>query len=80
MSSVVSMLEGKSVVEEIVSESSSEALDEKKLQVMRMLYKQTEERDNITEIQQEGTSVDELCAASSTSASDLYPFGLLLRG
>ncbi|KAI9083506.1 hypothetical protein K1719_034448 [Acacia pycnantha] len=69
------MLEGKRVVEEIVSESSSEALDEKKLQVMRMLYKQTEERNTITEIQH-GTSVDELCAASSTSASDLYPLHL----
>ncbi|KAK4285851.1 hypothetical protein QN277_002488 [Acacia crassicarpa] len=74
MSSVVSMLEGKRVVEEIVSESS-EALDEKKLEVIRTLYKQTEERNNITEVQQ-GTSVDELFAASSTSASDLYPLHL----
>ncbi|KAI9083594.1 hypothetical protein K1719_034536 [Acacia pycnantha] len=74
MSSVVSMLEGKRVVEEIVSESS-EVLDEKKLEVMRRLYKRTEERNNISEIQH-GTSVDEMCAASSTSASDLYPLHL----
>ncbi|XP_028772702.1 probable leucine-rich repeat receptor-like serine/threonine-protein kinase At3g14840 [Neltuma alba] len=74
MSSVVSMLEGKSVVEEIVSESS-EVLDEKKLEVMRMLYNQLED-NKMTEIQEQGTSVDEPWAAASTSASDLYPLHL----
>ncbi|KAI9083551.1 hypothetical protein K1719_034493 [Acacia pycnantha] len=66
MSSVVSIFEGKSV-EETVSESS-EVLDEKKLETMRMLYKQKEEY-TIRGIQEQSTSA----TSTSTSASDLYP-------
>ncbi|QCE10158.1 serine/threonine-protein kinase PBS1 [Vigna unguiculata] len=58
MSSVVSILEGKSVAEEVVTEAS-ELLDEKKMDAMRTFYNQLH--------------IEVPWTASSTSASDLYP-------
>ncbi|XP_054815643.1 probable leucine-rich repeat receptor-like serine/threonine-protein kinase At3g14840 isoform X2 [Prosopis cineraria] len=74
MSTVVSILEGKSVVEEIVTESS-DVLDEKKLEMMRMYYNEIEE-NRMTEIQGPSTSSADEPFASSTSATDLYPLHL----
>lgn len=48
MSLVVSMLEGRSVVQEVFSESS-EALDEKKLEAMRQRYQEIIEENKLTE-------------------------------
>lgn len=75
MSSIVSMLEGKSAVHDVVSESS-EISDEKKLEAMRNYYKQIEETDEITEIQKESTSKEGPSIASTSSAADLYPVSL----
>lgn len=50
MSLVVSMLEGRSVVQEVFSESS-EALDEKKLEAMQQRYQEIIEENKLTEIQ-----------------------------
>lgn len=58
MSSVVSILEGKSVVDEVVTEAS-EVLDEKRMEAMRKYYSEL--------------SIEVPWTASSTSASDLYP-------
>ncbi|KAK7244121.1 hypothetical protein RIF29_38939 [Crotalaria pallida] len=60
MSSVVSMLEGKTIVQETVLESS-EVLNEKKMETMRQYY------------QDLCISKDGPWTASSTSAIDLYP-------
>ncbi|KAI4333506.1 hypothetical protein L6164_018300 [Bauhinia variegata] len=75
MSSVVSMLEGKIVVPELVMESS-ELLDEKKLEAMRKYYQRVEE-DEISEIKNQSISVNSRWTdQSSTSATDLYPLHL----
>ncbi|KOM53165.1 hypothetical protein LR48_Vigan09g182400 [Vigna angularis] len=58
MSSVVSILEGKSVVDEVVTEAS-EVLDEKRMEAMRKYYSEL--------------SIEVPWTASSTFASDLYP-------
>jgi len=58
MSSVVSILEGRSVVEEVVTETS-EVLDEKRMEAMRQYYREL--------------NMEVAWSASSTSASDLYP-------
>nr|XP_007149541.1 hypothetical protein PHAVU_005G078900g [Phaseolus vulgaris]ESW21535.1 hypothetical protein PHAVU_005G078900g [Phaseolus vulgaris] len=58
MSAVVSMLEGRNVVEEVVTETS-EVLDEKRMEAMRQYYHEL--------------SIEVPWTASSTSASDLYP-------
>ncbi|KAK7324508.1 hypothetical protein VNO77_28112 [Canavalia gladiata] len=63
MSSVVSMLEGRTEVQEVVSESS-EVLDEKKLEAMRQYY------------YDHSISMEGPWTASSTSATDLYPVHL----
>ncbi|XP_061351363.1 probable leucine-rich repeat receptor-like serine/threonine-protein kinase At3g14840 [Gastrolobium bilobum] len=63
MSSVVSMLEGRSVVQEVVSEQS-EVLDGKKLEAMRQYY-------NDQSVSMEGP-----LTSSSTSVTDLYPVSL----
>ena len=60
MSSVLSMLEGRTSVQEVVPEST-EALDEKKLEAMRQRYQQIEGTKEIS---------------SSASAADLYPVNL----
>ena len=70
MSSVVSMLEGNSVVQELVSDTS-EALDQKKLEAMRLYYKQMEGE------QSQSISLDGPWTASSASAADLYPVHLV---
>ena len=64
MSPVVSMLEGKTVVQELVSEPS-EVLDEKKLETTRQNY-----------YQDHSISMEGPWTASSTSATDLYPLHL----
>ncbi|XP_045801007.1 probable leucine-rich repeat receptor-like serine/threonine-protein kinase At3g14840 isoform X2 [Trifolium pratense] len=73
MSSVVSMLEGKTVVPEFVPESS-EVMDEKKLEVMRQYYYQMEE-NKISKPQTESQSLlsDGPWTATSSSGVDLYP-------
>ncbi|KAJ1441591.1 Serine/threonine-protein kinase, active site [Sesbania bispinosa] len=63
MSSVVSMLEGRIVVPEVVSETS-EVLDEKKLEAMRQFY------------HEQSISMEGPWTTSSTSAADLYPVHL----
>jgi len=62
MSSVVSMLEGRTVVEEEFSEAGD--VEEKKLEKMRLYY------------QELSISKDEQWTSSSTSAADLYPVTL----
>lgn len=74
MSLVVSMLEGRSVVQEVFSESS-EALDEKKLEAMQQRYQEIIEENKLTEIQNLSLSMDDTLAASS-SATDLYPVNM----
>ncbi|MED6162118.1 hypothetical protein PIB30_067329 [Stylosanthes scabra] len=64
MSSVVSMLEGKTIVQE-PSPEPSEALDEKKLEAMRLYC-----------FEEQSTSMEDPWTASSTSARDLYPLYL----
>jgi len=64
MSSVVSMLEGKIAIQELVLESS-EVLDEKKMEAMRKHY-----QDN--SISMEGPWT----ASSSSVTTDLYPVNL----
>ncbi|KAK2368167.1 putative leucine-rich repeat receptor serine/threonine-protein kinase [Trifolium repens] len=73
MSSVVSMLEGRTVVPEFVS-GSSEVMDEKKLEVMRQLYHQIDE-STITksQTQSQSLSIDGPWTASSSSTVDLHP-------
>jgi len=74
MSLVVSMLEGRSVVQEFISESS-EALDEKKLEATRHHYQEIEE-NNLNETSNQSFSVDDTLATSSMSATDLYPINM----
>ncbi|WJX72476.1 hypothetical protein P8452_56358 [Trifolium repens] len=76
MSSVVSMLEGRTVVPEFVPDSS-EVMDEKKLEVMRQYYYEMEE-DNTSksQTQSQNLSIDGTWTASSSSAVDLYPIQL----
>ncbi|CAL0310688.1 unnamed protein product [Lupinus luteus] len=63
MSSVVSMLEGRSVVHEVVSESR-DVFDEK-MEAMRLYCKEIQEHSSI--------SMEVPWTASSASAADLYP-------
>ncbi|KAJ1389313.1 Serine/threonine-protein kinase, active site [Sesbania bispinosa] len=74
MTSVVSMLEGKSVVLEMVSESS-EVLDEKKLETMRHYYQEIE-KNKLSGTQNRNILEDDPWTASSTSVIDLYPVNL----
>jgi len=72
MSSVVSMLEGRTVVPEFVPDSS-EVMDEKKMEVMRQYYYQIED-DKVTKSQTQSQSLlSDGWTASSSSAADLYP-------
>ncbi|KEH38576.1 putative protein kinase RLK-Pelle-DLSV family [Medicago truncatula] len=76
MSSVVSMLEGNTVVPEFVSDSS-EVMDEKKLEAMRKYYYQIEENKiSKTQTQSQNLLTDGQWTASSSSARDLYPVHL----
>jgi hypothetical protein len=76
MSSVVSMLEGRTVVPEFVPDSS-EVMDEKEMEVMRQYYYGMEE-DNTSksQTQSQNLSIDGTWTASSSSAVDLYPVQL----
>ncbi|XP_057958111.1 probable leucine-rich repeat receptor-like serine/threonine-protein kinase At3g14840 isoform X2 [Malania oleifera] len=76
MSSVVSMLEGRAVVQALVSESSV-SNDEMKLQAMKDYYQIILEQ-NISgdEIPTHSMSTDGPCTDSSTSGADLYPIRL----
>ncbi|KAK2368146.1 putative leucine-rich repeat receptor serine/threonine-protein kinase [Trifolium repens] len=76
MSSVVSMLEGRTVVPEFVPDSS-EVMDEKKMEVMRQYYYGMEE-DNTSksQTQSQNLSIDGPWTATSSSAVDLYPVQL----
>lgn len=73
MSSVVSMLEGKTVVPEFVSDAS-EVMDEKKMEAMRQYYYQMDENKiSQTQTQSQSLSTDgPWTASSSSSAVDLY--------
>jgi len=72
MSSVVSMLHGKTVVPEFVSDSS-EVMDEQKMEVMRQYYYQIEENTISKSQTQSQSLLSDGRTASSSSASDLYP-------
>ncbi|MCI07051.1 LRR receptor-like kinase [Trifolium medium] len=73
MSSVVSMLEGTTVVPEFVSDSS-EVMDEKKLEVMRQYYYQIEEnKTSKSQTQSQSLLSDGAWTATSSSGVDLYP-------
>ncbi|XP_058754543.1 probable leucine-rich repeat receptor-like serine/threonine-protein kinase At3g14840 isoform X2 [Vicia villosa] len=72
MSSVVSYLEGRTMVPEFVSDSS-EVMDEKKLEVMRQYYYQKEENNtsSTSHTQSQSLISDGPWTASSSSAVDL---------
>jgi len=73
MSSVVSMLEGRTVVPEFVPDSS-EVMDEKMMEVMRENYYHQIEDTKISKSQtQSQRLLSDGRTASSSSASDLYP-------
>ncbi|XP_020239268.1 probable leucine-rich repeat receptor-like serine/threonine-protein kinase At3g14840 [Cajanus cajan] len=73
MSSVLSMLEGKIVIPEYVSDPT-EMMDEMKLETMRQYYFQVEENERSkTQTQSHSSSNDGPWTASSSSAVDLYP-------
>eukprot|EP00258_Populus_trichocarpa_P029843 XP_024445862.1 probable leucine-rich repeat receptor-like serine/threonine-protein kinase At3g14840 isoform X3 [Populus trichocarpa] len=73
MSSVVSMLEGKAVVQDIDIPDESMSTDEKKIEQMRRHFQDINEQ----EISETRTlSMDGPWTAASTSAGDLYPVSL----
>ncbi|RDY13855.1 putative LRR receptor-like serine/threonine-protein kinase, partial [Mucuna pruriens] len=73
MSSVLSMLEGRTMIPEFVTDSS-EKMDEMKLEEMRQYYYQEEENEiSETQEQNRSLSIDGPWTASSSSAVDLYP-------
>ncbi|KAJ7981876.1 LRR receptor-like kinase [Quillaja saponaria] len=73
MSSVVSMLEGNSIVEDVVLDTS-ELMDERKLEAMRKYYLQKEENDEDESETQKLTRNGPW--TTSSSAVDLYPINL----
>jgi hypothetical protein len=76
MSSVVSMLELRTVVPEFVSESS-EVMDEQKMEsTRRHYYKMEENKVSQLQTQSESSSNDGPWTATSSSAVDLYPVQL----
>ncbi|KAI4333485.1 hypothetical protein L6164_018289 [Bauhinia variegata] len=74
MSSVVSILEGRTVVPELVSDCS-EAFDEMKLEEMRQYYRKIEE-NKLIKTNTHSASMEGPWTASSSSAADLYPVHL----
>ncbi|XP_014523064.1 probable leucine-rich repeat receptor-like serine/threonine-protein kinase At3g14840 isoform X2 [Vigna radiata var. radiata] len=72
MSTVLSMLEGKAVIPEFISDSS-EIMDEEKLEAMRQYYSQIEENERNETQRNHSSSKDGPWTASSSSAADLYP-------
>ncbi|XP_028789745.1 probable leucine-rich repeat receptor-like serine/threonine-protein kinase At3g14840 [Neltuma alba] len=75
MSSVLSMLEGRTVVPEFVSDQSEEA-SKMKLEAMRQYYREMEENQANDETETHSKSLLGMSASSSTSARDLYPVRL----
>ena len=76
MSSVVSMLDGRTVVPEFVSDSS-EVMDEKKMEVMRQYYYQIDENSTSkSKTESQSLSIHGPWTATSSSAVDLYPVHL----
>jgi len=71
MSSVVSMLDGRTVVSEFVSDSN-EVMDEKKLEVMRQHCYEME-ANRISESQTQSQSFLSDCQCTASSASNIYP-------
>ncbi|KAL2331304.1 hypothetical protein Fmac_018885 [Flemingia macrophylla] len=75
MVSVVSMLEGESMVPEIAS-NKTEVMDEMKLEAMREYYNKIEEtkitKTGITVMRNQSLSI-ERCSNASSSTADLYP-------
>ncbi|KAF7836622.1 putative leucine-rich repeat receptor-like serine/threonine-protein kinase [Senna tora] len=71
MSSVLSMLEGKTVVPEFILDKSEEA-GKTKLEAMRQYFREIEER-HISETDSNTKSLLGPSTSSSTSAADLYP-------
>ena len=74
MSSVISMLEGKTVIQDMVS-NSSEALDEKKWEAMRQYYRKREEIKR-NKAQNQFVSTYETKTAAFISETDLYSVNL----
>ncbi|WVZ00666.1 hypothetical protein V8G54_026735 [Vigna mungo] len=72
MSTVLSMLEGKTVIPEFISDSS-EIMDEKKQEAMRQYYSQMEEYESNETHRNHSSSKDGPWTASPSSAADLYP-------
>ncbi|CAJ1957659.1 unnamed protein product, partial [Sphenostylis stenocarpa] len=72
MSSVLSMLEGKTVIPELISDQS-ETMDDMKLEALRQYYSQMEENEKSETHTNHSTSIDGKWTASSSSAADLYP-------
>ncbi|KAK2368168.1 putative leucine-rich repeat receptor serine/threonine-protein kinase [Trifolium repens] len=75
MSSVVSMLEGSTVVPESVP-VSSEVMDEKKMEVMRQYYCQMEENNTSKSQTQSRRLLNDAPWTASSSSADLYPIYL----
>jgi len=63
MSSVVGMLEGRTVVPEFVSESS-EVMDKQKLEEMNQYYSQIDENSKVSRSQSRSLSIDDQCTGS----------------
>ncbi|EOY13460.1 Leucine-rich repeat transmembrane protein kinase [Theobroma cacao] len=75
MSSVVSMLEGRAAVQELVTDSSNFS-DESKSQAMKRLYQHLEEKSAPESQRHSSMSTVGPWTSSSTSAADLYPVTL----
>ncbi|PNX54640.1 putative cysteine-rich RLK (receptor-like kinase) protein, partial [Trifolium pratense] len=75
MSSVVSMLEGNTVVPEFVPESS-EVMDEKKMEVMRQYYYQKEENMTSKSQTQSRRLLNGEPWTAASSSADLYSIHL----
>lgn len=74
MSAVVSMLEGRSVVLEPISESSV-ASDDLRFKAIRNQYQHSKD-NSMNDSQTQSISIDGPWTDSSTSAPDLYPINL----
>ncbi|EEF37838.1 ATP binding protein, putative [Ricinus communis] len=75
MSSVVSILEGKTTVQDLVLDDSNVSHDEKKIEAMRKHFQHNIESQT-SESQTQSMSLDGPWTGSSSSAGDLYPITL----
>ncbi|XP_059661402.1 probable leucine-rich repeat receptor-like serine/threonine-protein kinase At3g14840 [Cornus florida] len=73
MSSVVSMLEGRAIAQELIPGAPSSAMNVKE---MKDVYQHSHETDLSKDSLIQSMSVDEPWTASSTSTADLYPVNL----